>query len=448
MAISADSAILSLLKVYYREGVENLLFRNSPVLKKIKKTRVEGREQSFAAMYGTGGAVSGNFQTAKAAAAAVSRSVEFKTVPGQLFSVYSVNAKEVVASASNAGAYMKVAGVKMFAASEALRKTMALALYGSGYGEVSKVKAATVTANTEFDMELPAYALMSVDVGTKLDIKASVITGTVKGTLEVTAVKTNSVSVKSPVGFTIAADDWACLAGSVDAAGNPLLPVGLAGWLPNVADRTGADWTAYINKPFFGVNRSVAAERLAGGFVLQTSGETITAVVQKAIQKARRQGSQADMIVMNDEDFLTMTATLETSNTFFTATATKEKKKGAIGFDEVSASFSTNYVENIIDDPYCPKGTIYVLDSEAVELFSYTNVDKLDDGVAGNNPGKEDIMDADGHATDPAQLLIDDYLTVSPGADSVNGPSILVTMNIFGSFAVTNPSVCVVAKLV
>ena len=34
MAISANSSILAMLKVFYKDGVENLMFRNSPVLKK------------------------------------------------------------------------------------------------------------------------------------------------------------------------------------------------------------------------------------------------------------------------------------------------------------------------------------------------------------------------------------------------------------------------------
>ena len=50
MAISANASILAMLKVYYKkEGIQNLLFRNSPLLKKMNKERVEGKEQRFAA---------------------------------------------------------------------------------------------------------------------------------------------------------------------------------------------------------------------------------------------------------------------------------------------------------------------------------------------------------------------------------------------------------------
>lgn len=47
MAISANASILAMLKVYYKkEGIQNLLFRNSPLLKKINKERVEGDRKS------------------------------------------------------------------------------------------------------------------------------------------------------------------------------------------------------------------------------------------------------------------------------------------------------------------------------------------------------------------------------------------------------------------
>ena len=39
MAISANANIKALLKVYYKDGVENLMFRNSPLLKKLNKAR-------------------------------------------------------------------------------------------------------------------------------------------------------------------------------------------------------------------------------------------------------------------------------------------------------------------------------------------------------------------------------------------------------------------------
>ena len=230
-----------------------------------------------------------------------------------------------------------------------------------------------------------------------------------------------------------------------------MLPVGLAGWLPTVAKRSGATWTTYIGTKFFNVYRNVASDRLAGAFyAATTSNEKYSVSIQALIKKLRRQGSVCDMIVLNDDDFAKLASEIETTNTFFTSTATKEKKNAAIGVSEISAAFSTNFVENLYDDCYCPKGRFYVLDTSAVEIWSYTNVDKLDDGIVGNNAGKQDpmSMDAEGKEDSPYALIIDDYLNVKPGADTVDGPSTQVSLQFYGSFVVTNPSVCGVGEFI
>ena len=125
---------------------------------------------------------------------------------------------------------------------------------------------------------------------------------------------------------------------------------------------------------------------------------------------------------------------------------TKEKRSANVGFDKFSASFSTNFIENIIDDSLAVKGRGYILDKSAVEIWSYTNAEKVNDGIEGNNPGKPDPMsDNDsGKENDPYGLIIDDYLNLQPGANTPEGPATQVTLQFYGSFVVTNPSVCAV----
>lgn len=447
MAISTNDAIKSILKVWYREGVENLLFRNSPLLQKIGKVRVEGKSQNFAAMYGRGGAVSGDFTKAKANAASVAKNVEFSVTPGQLFSVYTMNSKEVQASLTKRGAYMKVAGNKMFAASEGLRKTLAAALYGSGYGEICKWGSTEAITQAAKEYTLPADAIMKIDVGSLLDVKANVSDSQIKTTLTVTEINGDKVKATATTAVNAGvATDVVCLSGSMDSAGNPILPLGLDAWLPITAKRTGNTWNTHINKVFCGVNRGVAADRLAGAFVDGTGDGKKVDTIQKLLMKARRQGSQADIIVMNDADWLAVSQEIETSNTYFTQTSTKSKKDVVTGVNEIGASFSTNFVENIIDDPYCPKGKFYILDSTAIEFWSYTNTEVTNDGIVANNPGKQNPMDADdkGQSNTPYGLIIDDYLNVQSGEGSIDGPATQVTLQLFGSYAVINPSVCAV----
>ena len=443
MAITNDSAISAILKTWYaKEGVENLLFRNSPLLKKLTKVRVEGKTQNFSALYGRGGAVSSNFNTAKANALKASKNAEFAVEPGRLFSVYSMTAGEVQASLSKRGAYMKVAGNKMFAATEAFRKTLAAGLYGRGFGEIGVTTSAyNFVTSTAIDITLSDDAIMKIDVGSELVFKATIgASENASNYATVNSINGNTVNVTPSYTATVSSGSIACIRGS---QGN--MPVGLDGWLPMVANRTGSTWTGYIDDNFFGVDRSTCADRLAGAFyVPSASTEKKSVAVQNLIRKLRRQGSEADIIVMNDEDFAGLCSEIETTNTYFTATSTKEKKNASIGFSELTASFSTNFIENIIDDPYCPKGKFYVLDSKAVELWSYTNTDKVEDGIVGNNAGKQNIeeFDNEGKENSPYGLIFDDYLNVKSGDDSDDGPSTQVSLMFYGSFVVTNPSVC------
>lgn len=445
MALNVATDIKNILKTFYKDGVSNLLFRDDPVIKEIGKMRVEGKEQAFAATYGAGGAVSGKFTQAKAKAAEVVKNAEFKVTPGQLFSCYSMNAKEVQASLSKKGAYMKIAGNKLFASTSALRRTLAAAFYGNGYGVLGTAPSSyTITSDgvqvTFTDGSIPAV----LDVGSIVQFKADYKTSDSDATkAEVSAIEDYKVTFKSAASsVAITASTYIQLHGSVDGSGNPLLPMGLDGWLP--VDRTG------LSASFFNVNRSVSPDRLAGVLVndsaLSAASNTKAATIKKAINRVRRHGSKADLIVMNDEDFLAFANEIESTNTYFTATSTKEAKKASVGVKEITASFSTNFIENIIDTPFLTKGKFYVLDKASVEFWSYTNTDFIDNGVAGNNPGKTDEMsfDGDGKENNPMQLLIDDYISVTPGADSDDGPSVLVTLNVFGSYVVLDPSVCAV----
>ena len=445
MAISTDQNILSLLKVYYKDGVENLMFRNDPVLKELNKTRIEGKTYDFSAMYGRGGACSADYTVAKKVAAQNTKNAEFSVTPGQLFSACSFNQKEILASKTKPGAFMKVAGAKFFAASEAFRKQLAASLYGRGYGELAKANyAGAVTSGTAFVLTLPTHAVMAIDIDSQLVVKAKVDDVAVKTKLTVTAIDdaNGKVTVVPSTSVTIANSDIIAFDGSVDASGNPLLPMGLAGWLPTIGKRTGTAWNNYVKTKFSTVNRSVAPSRLAGAFVDGTGDAKKSDTLMKLIQQARRQGSNADLIVLNDDDWRDITKEIQNTNMYLSDTKTTTKRQLNVGLDKFSVSFSTNFIDSVVDTPYCPKGTFYVLDKGVIELATYTNTEKVADGVPGNEPGKPDPTQESFDGENAYALNVSDYISVQPGADSVDGPSSVVSLALFGSIVVTNPSNC------
>lgn len=449
---AATAALESLLKTYYVDKVQNLLFRNSPTVKAIKKMRIEGKEAAFPAVYSRGGAVAADFLVAKNNAATNVKNAEFKVTPGQLYSVFSYNKKEVQASLTKKGAYMKIAGNKAFAATEAFRKTLAAAFFSKGYGELQNVTGLNLTANTQSVITLADSVLMKIDVGSQLAVKTTAKTVASLAKLSVDAINGNQVTVTPDT--TYAGDGVLVLDGSIDNSGNPMLPIGIDAWIPVTGYRDDSDaaYTAEINTPFFNVTRSLNVEGLAGQFVDGSAETKINTVVQKLLQKCRRKGLDNEnvMLVMNDSDWLKLANEIESTNTYFTQTTTKDKRKANIGLNEISAGFSTNYIDIIYDDPYCPEGKAYILDRDTVQFWSFNDVEGvLNDTISENNPGKQDPEEFDnkGHEDDPYKLIIDDYLTVDQGQDTSDGPASRVTLGVVGSFVVLDPSVNGVAIL-
>lgn len=437
-----NTQVLNLLKVFYKDKVENLLFRNSPVFSKIGKERIEGKSANFPALAGFSGGVGGSYSKALASAADVGTVAQWAVTPGQVFGVISFDQKEVLASKTDKGAFIRVADAKLFTSFDAVKKILALALYGKGFGEICKFKAvasATYTTSSTLTFDAPEYALMTLVPGMKIDVKTSVTATQIKAKLVVKSVADNTVTFGFREGGTIAflATDYLCLADCIKSDNSPALPMGLDGWLPT--DRTS------LSTSFFGVDRSVNANALCGAIVDDhaTAAATKKDSVMKLIRKVRRQGSKCDLIILNDEDWLDLSASLASTDTYFTQTTTKGKRAINGGVADITAAFSTNYIEDIYDDPFCPKGRFYVLESDVVKFWSYSNVEKaMDTGVAGNEAGTMEVSGEGDAAGKPYQLIIDDILSLQPGTAGEDGPTSVVGINVYGSYVVTNPAHC------
>lgn len=434
MAITAEAGILAMLKTFYaKEGLVNLLYRNDPLLKEIKKERVEGKQANFSALYSRGGAVSANATVAERLATETAKAKEFQVTPGQLFSACVFGNKELLASKSLRGAYINVAAAKFFANAESFRKTMAVALYGTGHGELFTTTDTINVIAGDVDVTFPRHAVMGIDIGSELELKASANATAILATVSVKKINGTTVTLTGTASKAVPVGSVVCISGCTDSDGKPMLPVGLAGWLPtsNVAP----------TDSFYGVNRSDARDRLAGTYIAGASGQKKYEVIEDAILKLRAMGSLCDKIVMNDEDYLAMSREIESKTYFTKANGGEGKAKANVGYKDFGFSVSTNWLDNVIDSPYCPKGRAYVLSSDTIEMWTYTNADKIADGVSGNEAGKPDVNGDTDIQNRPYQLLCDDMFSIKAGTTGVDGDVAVVKLNFFGTFVVTNPSV-------
>jgi hypothetical protein len=464
MAVSADLA--GTLKQYYSDHkVGDTLWRASPLLKMIAKRMVEGKTYNFPLILGSG---SGSYNGVVAKANAASNSVntpQFEVPYGNVFAVFNVANQDILASRSNRGSFVPVVVLKMFQGLDAIRRLSAAALYGSGWGEISQVAPsgygitpALITANASNTIILPTAATYRLAVGATFVITNGATPGSAlrTGVGKVTKMGTPGAATGSSStfpktlitfdwtsaggNFTPAATDWIEFEGSRDGS-TKLAPVGLSGWLP--IDRSG------LATPFFGVDRSIN-ELAAGNYIPldKANNETRTNATTRGVAASRAAGGIPDLLVTSPTDWTIIVGELQAQATYWQAINSggdaKKQNQVARGISEMSWVFSSNWVQQTIDDPYCPYGVGYIIDKKELEFIALTNTDSvLNDGVAGNEPGKEQVDDVSQPDMTYA-WLIDNYLTVQPGDMGVNGPSNTVTISIFGNFVVYNPAHCAV----
>lgn len=448
-----DAADLrAMLKTYYKDDVPNLLGRESPLLQKIKTSYIEGKEVSFPAIYSAGGAVAADGTVAEALVSDGNyKAQEWKVEAGQLFSVIKFNAKEVLASRTRRGAYMKLAGAKVYAQTVRFRKALASSLYSRGYGELAVIPASTAFTGdnaTETTLTVGSNVIQAVQVGSSLVVKPAVASGTILATLKVKAMSasTGTLIVTSNTTHTASAAEVICFAGAMDSSGAPMFPGGLANWIPTIDARSGAGWTSYISTAWSGINRSPYVEALAGSFVDGSSKTSIAETIQELQMLLRNQGSAADLIIMNPRDRLAFEKEIDAYNRIYTRADTKAARSVSVGVKDISVAFQTSILDTVIDDPFLSEGLIYILDSNSIEYWTMSNLDTPKDTnkdpLAPDNT--VDPMASEAKAQDvdtPYKLLVDNYISVAPGGMGTNGESTRVTISCYSTLGMYNTAV-------
>lgn len=456
-AVTSDSALIGIFKSWYSdEEIASLLFRNSPAAKMFKKTRIGGRDYKFPALYGRGGACAGDMTVAVANAANGSAKVsEFVVTPGTMFSVFNITQQEILASQNVRGAYVPVAVVKMYAGLDAFRKTFATALYGTGFGELGHPIVATTSVGSQDVTFTDKSLVVKLDIGSVFRVTNGALpSDTLRTSVNtVTGINGLTVTFTATAIETWAVQDWVELEGSRSGSA-PLLPVGLAAWLPTIADRTGGTWTTYIGTTFFGVNRSVASDRLAGQYIKRDTGgsEKYVDTVVRAIEAVRTAGGDPKLLVINSLDYNKIIGEVNGQTTYFaqsnTGAAAKSRNEVSRGIKDMSYAFSTSWVDKVVDDPFCPRFTAYIIDESQIEFACLSNVDTpINDGIAGNDTG---IQNVNGVSAPEMQykFILDDYITEQPGANTVGGPAIQVSLNMYGNWVLRAPAHCAVINFV
>ena len=161
--------VLNVLKEFYDgQSVSSLLGRNSPVLEKIEKRRVGGREYPVPYLTSGSGAVCADFSKVKAGVNNWGSTERAGVGYASIFSAFTLSLKEMEAAKKDAGSFIDLVALKSFSALDSLRKVFGLSLYGKGDGFIGNNTAAIATGNTTITVN--NYSVAAIDIGTPIVI--------------------------------------------------------------------------------------------------------------------------------------------------------------------------------------------------------------------------------------------------------------------------------------
>jgi hypothetical protein len=455
--VTADAFLLGVYKRYYTDKkIRGLFFRNSPVGRTIEINKWEGQTYQFTIPYDRGGSTTGDYTVAVANAASSTKTAEMAVTPGNIFTVFNITQKEYLAARTKRGAYLKSLGLKMFGACESTRKVFAACLYGYGIGDLGylpnqvAIGAATMTLNSD--------TIVKLAIGTQFIVIPFAATGTLPTaaaydatTRTISAIDGNTVTW---TGGVVGAVAWAAgslmyILGGRDAGLAASMPSGLAAWIPFLGTRTGANWATYNGTAFYGVTRNASTNMLAGWYVQKANGVLFMDAIVQGVAYARRGGGVPNIIAINDNDWLTMNGEMNQQTAMMqqinTTGAKNAKNEVARGLSALRFAMSTNWIEYVYDDPYCPLGYSWILDKDVVEFVTYSNAEKvIADGIVGNEPGAASAEENQDEPDTAFKLNIDDYLNIQGNSTSVEGPAAQISIALYGNFAVREPGHCAV----
>lgn len=431
MGIITNNQMKTLLHTVYLSGVANAKKQGSPVLSKVKKEHWEGgKELRYAAQYANGGNFGVNYGAIVNSLDEGVRNVEWAMEPGHLTGLFSINQPEVLSSATDRVAYMKAIANKMSGCFDGLSKTLATFMYSGKDGIIGKVVSAsgqTVTVDRS--------TALKMDLGTKFRI-ATELSG-----YETAQVLTVIGKSKGVITFS----------GTVTANPNDLIilnakgtgvqgPDGLADIIPVTRTED--------TKTFRGVDRSKAWDNLAGQVVesADDTGAKMADALVELLKEVKLAGGTNVSLIINDDDYDTITKALGLNQYYFIGVNQgNDKNKLTKGVSSLATAFGDAFTGNAIIDPYCPKGTAYMIDMDDFTFYAMNGVEKVINPVSNDQLGKYDVESVGdaGIGDNPSvQLNMDKLFTISEGTPDEVGPTFLIAAHLYGNFAIKDTSAC------
>lgn len=371
MANITQASVAGILKeLYDDQKVQWLTYKDNPLLAMIKKEeKFPGKYYPVPVVYGLSQGSSATFASAYNNQSSP-QVAEFLVTRVADFSLASIDGQLLAAAQTDPGAFIDGAELMIDAAFQNATNRIASAMFRNGAGTIGQI-GATITGAS------PAYLLTLANPDDAVQFEGNQVLMAIQNvdgsgtaptaTATVVKVDRNAGVLTLSSADTSLATDWpssyflAVQGDLPNASNNNFQPAGssttnsllklagLAAWLP-LSSPGGSD-------SFFGVNRSVDNQRLAG---VSFNGSALS------LEEALLQGT--GRIALNGGRVDTGICSYATYTALITSIGSKvqyiDQKIGEIGFRGVQVN-GANTVMSIFPDRNCPDGVIYCLEMDS-----------------------------------------------------------------------------------
>lgn len=299
MAVTTTTVAYALKRIYSKRAVENLVYKDNPLLALIpKKSGFTGSAKGFAVRFGDGQARSATFSSAQSQVQGTANGqgnntgVQFLLTRVKDYQLWQIETEAMMATQDDMGAFLSMMTGEVNSALNNAGRSVAHALYGDGSGARGQRASASTNVITLSNVN----DVVNFEVGMGIEAAATLTGAKRSGSTYVTAVDRDAgtVTLNSAAAITSFADnDYLFNIGdSANAGGTPLRISGLEAWNPSSAPSSTA---------FFGVDRSVDVARL-GGLRIDVSTLNPEEGLVTAIHRLAREGGSPDYLFENPLD--------------------------------------------------------------------------------------------------------------------------------------------------
>lgn len=364
MSLDLTSFDAALKQHYTKEMVENLVFKDNPLLALVSKDEnFGGRNLPVPMIHGNPQNRSATFATAQAGTS-TSLVKAFLLTRVKDYGIATVDNETLEASKENENAFLEAAVTEIDGVINGLSRSLAIALYRSGWGDIGQIatngiSSATVTLGSAADAN-------NFEVNQVVVFSSSQNAATLRnsgGSLTVQSVDRSAGTVTFTAAVStlnaVQAGDYIFVKGDRQDSATPsrLKIAGLEAWCPATAPSA--------SESFFGVDRSVDPARLAGSRYDASAGVPIEEALIEGAARVSEQGGKIDHMFMGFRTWSSLEKALG-SKVQYTDLSVKNTE---IGFRGIVVNGPRGPI-NVIPDQNCPSNRVFGCELSALKLYS------------------------------------------------------------------------------